>query len=242
MQVIDTKGNNYARNMPARQSGTWTDSEPAQASNAVDGLMDSISSAKSDYGGWWWEVDLNADVDVAEVKFYLPTEFSWINAIVSLQDVSGNVNRHYEIGDSMGLSFFSIPVEDFSVGVIARRVRIQLKGQDKLLLQEVEVIDSSGNNVALNKRGTNGDDAVDGNTDTYFESRYGLGTYWAVDLEVDVVVKEVKIYSVENKLSSLCDSVVILTDRWSDVTGIYEIGDSSATPVHSILAEDFKIT
>lgn len=247
-QVIDSNGNNVALNKPTRMSSN------SNSENAVDGDLASGIGTVIEQGAWW-EVDLEEDVAVEQVILH---NFDISNAVVSLLDVRAGVNRVYEL-EAGSLLSTTIPIEDFSVGILARKVRVQLKGQNYLNLREVEVYDSGGNNVALNKLATQSSlwandnpasKAVDGVVGTIAGNNYGnmshthneSGAWWEVDLGGGFVVKEVRIYNRDDvSMERLSDSVVILIDDSGDVNGFFEIGDASETDQFSALVDDFKI-
>jgi len=134
--------------------------------------------------------------------------------------------------------------------LIVQRIRIQHLGIGALHLREVQVIDSNGNNRALNKEATqsstsSGQDAtlaVDGSeTQTQSNTQWEQDAWWEIDLGEDVVVKEVIIFNsnTDNQEDRLSNAVISLFHSSGGAIGIYEIGDATGISKLSIPAGDF---
>ena len=89
---------------------------------------------------------MGADVRVARVKIWnadTPSRLS--NSTVSLIDSQGTTQYSYRIGDATGKTVIEFP---------SFKLRVQLEGTNSLHMNEVQVFDKNGLNLALNKVAT----------------------------------------------------------------------------------------
>ncbi|KAL7505952.1 hypothetical protein ACHAXN_004087 [Cyclotella atomus] len=133
----------------------------------------------------------------------------------------------------------------------SRYVKVQLLERSNLQIAELQVLDPTGRNLALNKPATQSSDyhgqatpaskAVDGNTDTYSETKTSHGNWWEVDLQQDVVVDRIRLVQrrQESFQTQLSNSRIMLIDRNGNAFGFYNIFDSSKTPVFDLSSSDF---
>jgi F5/8 type C domain len=134
---------NLALNRPARQSSTSQWSTQNDAQGAVNGVRNgSFGFHTNNERNPWWEVDLQRNVSLAELRLYNrrdygPERASTIQVLVSSD--GANYSRVYaHNGSSWGGD--GTPLVVPMNGATARWVRLQLNAQEYLHLDEVEVI------------------------------------------------------------------------------------------------------
>jgi len=133
-----------------------------EATNAVDGLLGSMYHSNSELA--WLEVDLVTNECVSQVKIhnhYPDYSQRLSNSHVILRNQVGDILKTMPIWNTSGIKEILLnaaPKVNSQNTTMSptdlpriRKVRVQVEGQKKLFLSEVEVFDRNGVNVALGK-------------------------------------------------------------------------------------------
>ncbi|KAL7552708.1 hypothetical protein ACHAWF_015942 [Thalassiosira exigua] len=105
VRVLDQDGVNRAFHKPTTQSSDHTKhlyKSRGEASNAVDGELGDFSQTNFELGAWW-QVDLEADIEVKEIIVYNRIDCCkerLSNSVVSLLDDTGATIKRYFIDDA----------------------------------------------------------------------------------------------------------------------------------------------
>jgi len=141
VEVIDMNGDNVALRKPAKQSSTLQDRVGWGPESGNDGNLNNLMQTESERGElydflellWvifisnmnsigidaYWEVDLESDIEIMEVRIYnrigSASENARIsNSVVSLRGSGDEVLAEYNLGPSVSWEQFTIKSEDFS--------------------------------------------------------------------------------------------------------------------------------
>ena len=139
---------NVAVGKAASQSSTLANAYNPIADKAVDGLVDGQWDVRSTThtnheAKPWWEVDLGKDEIIYGVAVYNRLDCCGDrlqNFDVSLTDASGQVTKTTHFGVGVLVTY---PVH-IPNGVVARKVKVQLRGTNSMQLAEVEVWAGNG--------------------------------------------------------------------------------------------------
>ena len=185
VEVLDANGNNLAYSKIARQSSTLVDASLANDNN-IDG---STNYSMTDTEVLpFWEVDLGAVYDIAEIKIHNITDANnngtdQLNGAVVEIDPPIQVKR---IGNNSYDTFTAVG------GRSGQVVRVSQPIKEYVTLAEVQVLDANGNNLALagtaRQSGLNSADlAIDDilpedDSDNFSHTGNSKRSWWEVDL------------------------------------------------------------